>query len=164
MVASIRKQVAAKGRDPESFDFCIWVFTLIHDDPSVISRALDNPLFRWLAAIYGRMNMADWRVDGEEPVFPLDWHYSMKLVPHYYTDRAEVDRLLAGVTRRMSELCFIWGNAEQVAAQIQPYIDAGATCVDIAELLPLLLDPADAQAAIGRQLDVCARVKKNNPG
>jgi phthiodiolone/phenolphthiodiolone dimycocerosates ketoreductase len=164
MVRNIRKDVAAKGRDPEKFGFCLWVFTLIHDDPAVISRALDNPLFRWLVAIYGRMNMADWQAYGEEPAFPLDWHYSMKLVPYQYTDRAEVDRILGKVTRRMSELGFIWGNAEQVAAQIQPYVDAGATCIDLVELLPLLLDPADAQASIGRQLDVCARLKKSNPG
>ena len=88
----------------------------------------------------------------------------MKLVPYYYTDRAEVDRILGKVTRRMSELGFIYGNAAQVAAQIQPFIDAGATCIDLVELLPLLLDPVDAQTSIGRQLDVCAQIKKNNPG
>ncbi len=164
MVRSMRNDVAAKGRDPEKFGFCLWVFTLIHDDPEVIRKALDNPLLRWLVAIYGRMNMADWHAYGEMPAFPVDWHYSMKLVPYQYTDRAEVDRILGQVTRKMSELGFIWGNAEQVAAQIQPFVDAGATCIDLVELLPLLLDPADAQASIGRQLDVCARIKKNNLG
>ena len=60
-------------------------------------------------------------------------------------------------------MTYFVGNAEQVAAQIQPFIDAGATHVDILDMLPLVLDPADAQAGLGRQIDVCARIKKANP-
>ena len=162
-VKVMRDGVEAKGRDPTAFGFCLWIFTLIHEDPDVISRALDNPLVRWLAAIYGRMNMADWAAYGEQPAFPMDWHYSMKLIPNRFTDKNEVDQILARTTRRMSELCFIHGNAEEVTRQIQPFIEAGATCIDIVDMMPLILDPADAQASLGRQLDVCARIKKNNP-
>ena len=87
----------------------------------------------------------------------------MKLIPNRFTDKNEVDQILARTTRRMSELCFIHGNAEEVTRQIQPFIEAGATCIDIVDMMPLILDPADAQASLGRQLDVCARIKKNNP-
>jgi phthiodiolone/phenolphthiodiolone dimycocerosates ketoreductase len=163
VVSSMRQGVHARGRDPAKFDFCLWAFCLIHDDPNVISRALDNPLFRWLTAIYGRMNMADWAAYGETAAFPLDWHYSTKFIPNRYTDRREVDGILGRVTRRMCEQGFLSGSAADLAAQIQPYIEAGATCIDVVDMLPLVLDPADAQAGLGRQLDLCARIKRNNP-
>ena len=51
---------------------------------------------------------------------------------------------------------------EEVAARIQPIIDAGATHVDIIDTLPLILDSADVRKSRSRQLDVCARIKKAN--
>ena len=78
------------------------------------------------------------------------------------TNQAEVDDILSRVTRKMSELSFVYGNPAQVAEQIQPYIDAGATCIDLCDVMPLVLDAADAQASLGRQIDVCARIKQRN--
>lgn len=161
-VAKTRAQVAGHGRDPDKFDFAPWTFTLIHDDPKVIDRALENPMMRWMVAIYGRLNNNDWLEYGVEPAFDLDWHYAMKLIPNRYTDPQEVNRILSRVTDRMCELTFIRGNAAEVAAQIQPYIDAGANVIDLIDVMPLTLDPVDAQAGLMRQLDVCARIKQNN--
>ena len=158
-VKTTRQAVAAKGRDPEAFEFAPWVLTLVHDDPAVLDRAFDNPLIKWLVAIFGRLNNNDWAEYGIEPAFTADWHYSMKLVPNRLTDKAYVESVMARVTRKMFDLTFIRGNAAEVAAQIKPYIDAGATCIDFLDTLPIILDPADAQAALGRQLDVCARLK-----
>lgn len=162
-VKTTRAQVASFGRDPEQYDFVPWFPVLIHDDPNVIDRALDNPLVRWIAAVMGRLNMSDWAEYGIEAPFPLDWHYSMKMLPHVMP-REEVDAALSRTTRKMAELTWIYGNAEQVADQIQPIIDAGATHVDILDMLPMTLEPADAQGGLARQLDVCARLKKRNSG
>ena len=162
-VKTTRAQVASHGRDPEKYDFVPWFPVLIHDDPNVIDRALDNPLVRWIAAVMGRLNMNDWAEYGIESPMPLDWHYSMKMLPHVMP-REEADAALARTTRKMAEMTWIYGNAEQVADQIQPIIDAGATHVDILDMLPLMLDPVDAQAGLGRQLDVCARIKSRNSG
>ena len=161
-IRETRKTVASHGRDPEDFDFVPWLPVLIHDDPAVIDRALNNPLVRWLAAIMGRLNMNDWAAYGMEAPFPLDWHYSTRLLPNTTTDKAYVDHILSRTTRKIAEMTYFVGNAEQVAAQIQPFIDAGATHVDILDMLPLVLEAADAQAALGRQIDVCARIKKRN--
>ena len=162
-VRATRRNLESCDRDPDDFDFVPWLPVLIHDDPAVIDRALDNALVRWLAAIMGRLNMNDWAAYGIEAPFPLDWHYSTKLLPNTTTDRAFVDYILSRTTRKIAEMTYFVGNAEQVAAQIQPYIDAGATHVDILDMLPLVLEPADAQAALGRQIDVCARIKNRNP-
>lgn len=163
-VANTRRSLDTKGRDPHDFDFCPWTFVMIHDDPSVIARAFDNPLVKWMVAIFGRFNNADWAEHGIESAFPADWHYSLKLLPNWITDTAEVDRILARVTRPMFEKTFLLGNAEQVAAQIQPYIDAGATHIDLISLLGLALELDDAQADFGRQIEVCARIKQRNSG
>lgn len=162
IVKTMRESVEAKGRDPQQFGFCLWIFTLMHDDPEVISRALDNPIVRWLAAIYGRMNMNDWAAYGEESAFPLDWHYAMKFIPNRFDDPAEADRILSRTTRRMAELCFITGNAKQIADKVQPFVDAGVTCVDLIDMLPLVLDASEMQASVARQLDACAMIKKRN--
>jgi phthiodiolone/phenolphthiodiolone dimycocerosates ketoreductase len=161
-VRNTRRSVAAHGRDPESFDFGAWIPVLIHDDSNVIERAFDNPLIKWLTAFFGRLNNADWIQMGIDPPFPPDWHYSMKLIPNRWTDVGEVDAILKKVTRRMCEESFIYGNAEQVAEGIQRYVDAGATCIDLIDVLPMVLNPEDAQAGLGRQLDVCARIKQRN--
>ena len=62
----------------------------------------------------------------------------------------------------MCELAFVYGSSAQVADQVQAYIDAGATCVDLCDTLPIVLDASDAQAGLLRQLDVCARIRNRN--
>jgi phthiodiolone/phenolphthiodiolone dimycocerosates ketoreductase len=161
-VHNTRNAVAAKGRDPDRFDFCPWVLSLVHEDPNVIDRALDNPILRWMSAFAGRLNMAAWREYSIEPPFSEDWHYSQKLLPHRYTDAAEVKRILSKVTRKMAELSYIYGSPAEVAKKIQPFIDAGATCVDVGDLLPLVLDPQDAQHSLGRSIEVCKHIKQRN--
>ena len=162
MVKRTRLSVESKGRDPDKFDFCPWIFAVIHDDPEVIDRAFDNPLIKWLVAIFGRFNNADWADYGMEGAFAADWHYSMKLLPNWTTDKQEVDRILSRVTRKMFDMTFLRGNSAEVAEQIQPYIDAGANCIDLIDLLAVVLEPEDVQADLLRQIDVCARIKKRN--
>jgi phthiodiolone/phenolphthiodiolone dimycocerosates ketoreductase len=161
-IGTVKKTVAEKGRDPEAFEFCPWLQVLIHDDPAVIDKALTSPILRWFVAIFGRLNNADWSSYGIASAFPPYWHYSMKLIPNRLTDQRYVDDILSRVTPKMIELSVIRGNAAEVAEQIQPYIDAGSTCVDVLDVLPLVLDPVDAQASLARQLDVCARIKARN--
>ncbi len=156
------RAVEANGRDPEAFDFCPWLPVMIHDDREVINRALDNPLMKWMAAFFGRLNNADWAAYGMESPFPVDWHYSLKLIPNRLTDKAYVDEIISRVSRKHVEMTFICGTAAEVANQIQGFIDAGATCVDVIDTLPMMLDPADAQAGLGRQLDVCTRIRQRN--
>ena len=161
-VRNTRKAIAGHGRDPEQFDFAPWVFTLVHDDPKVIDRALENPLLRWMAAIFGRLNNHDWAEYGEQPAFDPDWHYSLKLIPNRLTDQQEVNRILSKVTDRMCELTMFRGNPAEVAEQIQPYIDAGANVIDVIDVMPMMLEPEDAQAGLIRQLEVCNHIKQRN--
>ncbi|MFZ0714096.1 MAG: LLM class flavin-dependent oxidoreductase, partial [Mycobacterium sp.] len=63
-------------------------------------------------------------------------------------------------THEMAGKSFVWGTPESVARQVQQYVDAGATWVSVCDILPLLLDPVDAQAGLARNIDICARLKK----
>ena len=157
-VTSMKQDLERKGRDPEAFYFGVFSAHLIHEDPAVIDRALDNDLMRFDAAIMGRLNQADWAAEGVEPVFAANWHYARDLLPVSMT-RSEVDTVLAGVTRSMTEKMWINGTPAEVAAKIQPYVDAGATWVQVIDSLPAVLPPEDAANTIPRCIEVCRILK-----
>jgi phthiodiolone/phenolphthiodiolone dimycocerosates ketoreductase len=158
-VTSMKAGLERKGRDPEQFDFGIWFMSLVHDDSELLQRALDNPLMRWMAGVFGRLDQSAWDAEGIEPPLPRDWHYAMKLLPVKWTD-SEVEELLGRTTHAMAEKSFVYGSSESVAAQVQQYVDTGATWVSVCDILPLILDPADAQAGLARNIDICTRLKK----
>jgi phthiodiolone/phenolphthiodiolone dimycocerosates ketoreductase len=161
-VAALKDDLERKERDPEGFGFGTWVMLLVHDDPNVIDRALENPIFKWLAATAGRMNQTAWDREGIEPVMPRDWHYAMRMLPIAYSD-AEVEEILGKVTREMTEKSYIFGTAAEVTAEMQRHVDAGLTWIAPCDLLPMIGDPADVPAAMQRTLDVCALLKGGDP-
>ena len=157
-VHSLKEDLERKGRDPEAFGFGLWFMNAIHEDPEVIDRAFDGPIMRWMAATFGRLDQADWRRVGLEPIYPEGWHYSIRLRPMDVTEAQSAD-VVARTTRAHCEAAFSHGTPAEVAAEVQGYVDAGCTYVSICDLLPLVLTPEDAMTAIGRSLEVCGRVK-----
>jgi phthiodiolone/phenolphthiodiolone dimycocerosates ketoreductase len=57
------------------------------------------------------------------------------------------------------EAAFSHGTPAEVAAEIRPFIDAGCNYVAVCDLLPLVLEPADAQGAITRSIETCRLIK-----
>ena len=157
----LRSQVADHGRDPDAFKCALYPCALlIHEDENVIDRALDHQFCRWITGTWGRINQDDWRRDGFEPPQP-GWHYALNLLPVKVT-KAEADDVLSRVTREMSEMTWIYGTPAQVAEQLQPYIDAGASWLHLGDALPFLLDPEDAQQSVNRIIEVATILKKTN--
>ncbi|MEA2167462.1 MAG: phthiodiolone/phenolphthiodiolone dimycocerosates ketoreductase [Solirubrobacteraceae bacterium] len=130
----------------------------IHEDADVLSRAFDGALMKWMAANFGRLDNSEWRAMGIESVFGDDWHYSVKLRPIDVTEEESAD-VLARTPRAMVEKSFSHGTPAEVAADIQGYVDAGCTYVSVCDVLPICLEPEDAQGAIARSIDVCGRLK-----
>ena len=157
-VASLKEALERKGRDPDTFGFGLWFMNAIHEDAEVISRVFDGALMKWLAAICGRVDNSQWRGLGIESVFPDDWQYFVKLRPMDITVEESTD-VLARTPRGMVEATFCFGTPAEVAADVQGYVDAGCNYVAICDILPLCLEPADAQGAIARSIEVCARLK-----
>jgi phthiodiolone/phenolphthiodiolone dimycocerosates ketoreductase len=161
VIADVRGKVSSKGRDPNEFGFCPIQMMLVHEDQSVIDRALDNPAIRWVAAIWGRFNQAEWRDEGFEPPFPDDWHYAMKLLPHHMSD-AFVDEVLSKVTREMVEKALLVGTPDQVADQMQAYLDAGANRILPVNWAPLVMTPDQVEGAQEANLALVRRLKAAN--
>jgi len=158
-VSTMKAELERKGRDPEQFEFGIWFMSLVHEDADLLERALDNPLMRWMAGVFGRLDQSAWDAEGIEPPLPRDWHYAVKLLPVTWTE-SEIQGLLRRTTHEMAQKSFVYGTPESVAAQVEQYVEAGATWVSVCDILPLLLDPVDAQAGLGRNIEICARLKK----
>jgi len=157
-VADIKRRLEGYGRDPEVFDFAVMAQTLLHDDQELIRRSLDNPLLRWIAAVFGRLNQAAWEDEGIEPVFPRDWHYAVKLIPTEWT-ADEVYAVTEKVPETMLRKSFYHGPVKEVAATLDEYVQAGATWVATVDLLPLVLPADEAVAALDRWVDVCRALK-----
>jgi phthiodiolone/phenolphthiodiolone dimycocerosates ketoreductase len=157
-ISKLKKDVAAKGRDPEQFRVGAFCPVLVHEDEAVLDRALGNNLVRWIGAIFGRIQPSEWRRSGVEPAVPEGWTYFMKMKPHD-TPAAFVDEVVGKATRKMTELAYLWGNPRQVAAQLQAYVDAGVDWVAPVDYLPIISDPAEAAASLTRSIDICSIMK-----
>lgn len=155
----MRAQLVDKGRDPDAFRCGIWATTLMHEDPAVVDRALDNKLTRWLTAIAGRINMNDWDVEGIEPPMPRDWHYAMKMLPMSMSD-AEVEAVAGSATREMAERSYFAGSPAEVAKQIAPFVEAGVDFVTITDMLPFVLSAEEAATALGRSVALSSELKQ----
>jgi phthiodiolone/phenolphthiodiolone dimycocerosates ketoreductase len=136
----------------------VWATTLLHDDPAVVDRALDNKLTRWLTAIAGRIVMSDWDIEGIEPPMPRDFHYALKMLP-LSMELAEVEDWASRATRQMAERSFFYGTPAEAAAQFQPFVDAGVDFVTITDMLAFVLPVEQAQESLGRSIEFSAALK-----
>lgn len=158
VVADVREKVERAGRDPDAFDFSLWIPTFIHDDPGIIDAALENPLVKMWAAVFGRFHHGAWAEEGLELVMPEDFHYAMKAVPTQWT-RAECDDIVARVPRAMTEKSVFTGTPAEVAETIGAYVDAGATHVAVWDFGPMVRPAAEAPHALNRSLELCRLLK-----
>lgn len=159
-ITEMKQQVAAHGRDPEEFEFCIFAMVMPHEDPAMIERTLDNPLFRNLCAIMGRINMNDWDRVGIEPPMPRDWSYATRLVPTQLT-REEVDYMASRTTHEMSARTWICGTPQAVAKELGRYIDAGVTQINLVENLTWTLPFEEQHTGLERLIEVCRLLKQH---
>jgi phthiodiolone/phenolphthiodiolone dimycocerosates ketoreductase len=157
----IKEQLRVKGRDPKDFGFAPILMVAMHTDESVIDRVLDNPLARFIAAIWGRLHMPDWRKEGFEPPFPDDWHYANRLLPHKMS-AADIDDVLGKVSRDMVEKTYIIGTPQTVAAKLQRYIDAGVTRIMPGNVASVVLDPSEAEASMWADIELMRKLKETN--
>jgi phthiodiolone/phenolphthiodiolone dimycocerosates ketoreductase len=159
-ITGVKRLLEDKGRDPEKFDFALWGAVLISEDEELIDKALENVVVRWLAAMVGRFEQADWRKEGFEPPVGDDWHYGTKLLPlQYDKDQTAAKQILERMTPEVVRKAFVCGTPEQVASQLQEHVDAGVTWVEVADMMPFVLEPEQAAAAVEHSVRVCQILK-----
>jgi phthiodiolone/phenolphthiodiolone dimycocerosates ketoreductase len=155
----ILKTVAAKGRDPEKFEFAVWFPCLIGKDKNQLEGRFDNPLIKWLAAVFGRIEPTDWDKVGLRSPFPEGWRYYSDLLPHKTSDSL-IDGVLDTVTDAHVTSGWVCGTPAEVAAAITEYVEAGASWVCPMDYLPMVLDPAEATAAFERSIETATLIKQ----
>jgi phthiodiolone/phenolphthiodiolone dimycocerosates ketoreductase len=154
----ILRTVAGKGRDPHDFEFAVWFPALIAADEPQLQRHMDNPLIKWLAAVFGRIEPPEWESIGLENPFPHDWRYYKDLLPQDTTDEF-IESVLGKVTDDHVKAGWVCGTVEQVADQVRAYVDAGANWVCPMDYLPIVLEPVEAPAAFARSLQTLALIR-----
>ena len=159
----MKRELEARGRDPEAFGFGIYCPVLVHDDEAQIDRLLDNAIIRWLAGILGRIHAGDWRRDGIEPPVPDDWAYYQKLTPHSMDD-SFISQVLANTDREIAKKGWFYGTPAQVGAALAEYVQAGVTWVLPCDWSPLVLDAEDVvEHQLRRNIEICRALKHGAP-
>jgi phthiodiolone/phenolphthiodiolone dimycocerosates ketoreductase len=157
-VQTMRQDLERKGRDPESFMFGFWPFTLVYDTEEERERLLESPIVKWMSVVFGRLNHSEWAAEGIDRILPEGWHYAVKMLPHSMS-REEVDDIVARVPKEMVEKSWLIGTPAEVAAQLQPFVEAGATYIAPSDLAPAVMEPEEQQRVAERTLELCAHLK-----
>lgn len=148
------------GRDPDDFVFGLHHIVFVCEDKDEFERHVDNPLVKWYAATGGRLNMRDWEREGIAPVMPLDWHYAFDMCPGSWT-KEEILAVTDRVTPEMVRKTFFHGTPDEVAADIAPFVEQGATRHLVADVSGLIVE-TDPEGAIRQLGEICRRVKERS--
>jgi phthiodiolone/phenolphthiodiolone dimycocerosates ketoreductase len=157
-VGEVRRQLERKDRDPEAFTCGFWPFVLVYADDDQRERLFANPITKWMTAVFGRLHHGAWRDEGVELIFPEDWHYALRLLPHLMS-RTEVDDIVAAVTPTMIEKSWLVGTPAEVAAQLRPWVEAGARYIAPSDLAPMILEPDEQEGVFQRMIELCVHLK-----
>ncbi|WAJ45355.1 LLM class flavin-dependent oxidoreductase [Mycobacterium sp. Aquia_216] len=158
IVVDVKKKVEEVGRDPDAFEFSLWIPTFLHDDPAIIDQALDNKLVKAWAAVFGRFHHDVWADEGIDPIMPKGFHYALKAIPTQWA-REECDDIVSKVTRPMAEKSVFTGPPADVAKTIGEYVEAGATHIAVWDFGPMVRPVEEAPATMARALELCRLLK-----
>jgi phthiodiolone/phenolphthiodiolone dimycocerosates ketoreductase len=76
----------------------------------------------------------------------------LKMLPHQMS-RAEADDVVARVSPKMIEKSWLIGTPEEVAAQLRPWVEAGADY-----LAPAIMEPAEQPEVFQSMIELCAQL------
>jgi phthiodiolone/phenolphthiodiolone dimycocerosates ketoreductase len=153
-----RQTLKELGRGDDTFHFGLHHITFITKDKDDFEQYIDNPLVKWYAATGGRINQNDWAPEGIDPVMPLDWHYALHMKPNSMT-LGELKAVTDRVTPEMVRKTFFYGTPDDIAAEIKPFVEQGATINLIADFAPMLM-PTVPEATIEASAEICRLIKQ----
>jgi len=159
-VMEMREKVEGHGRDPDEFGFGIWNICVCHDDEDGIEEVLANPLVKYFAGQFGRLDTSQWVEEGETPVMPDGWHYAMKWAPFEQSDE-EVQRIVRETTPSMTRKAFHVGTPDQLRELNASFVEAGASFIGMLDMTPLALGPEQAQQSVRRHCEMFAGLKES---
>lgn len=157
-VEGLRRDLERKDRDPDLFTFGFWPFVLVYDTEDQRDRLMASPIVKWMTAVFGRLHHGDWLAEGVDLIFPEDWMYALKLLPHQMS-QAEVDDVVAGVTPKMIEKSWLIGTPAEVAAELREWVLAGANYIAPSDLAPAVLEVDEQPGVMTRMIELASHLK-----
>jgi phthiodiolone/phenolphthiodiolone dimycocerosates ketoreductase len=154
-VATLRKLTEEAGRDPDEFRFIGAFITVAATDTAKVDQMTENLALRWNAAAMVPDDGA-WRKAGATNPLGSNWSYARDLIPMAWSreDTLAIANQVPPEVVRAVNMC---GTPDEVATQIQPYIDAGCNDVLIINLAALAAT-GDMGDAMGEYMGTMAQL------
>ena len=137
-VQDLRRGTEEAGRDPDDLIIMFGTTCVVADTEARVELACQSPALRWDAAALCPDGEAFRRMCGRDNPLGADWSYPRDLIPMDIgrdDALAIVDQMSADDVRA-TRFC---GTPQQVADQLQPYVDGGATHVMLNNYAELVL-------------------------
>ena len=163
-VQTIKRGAEQRGVDPDPLMFHLMAACLIYEDESEREFLENNLALRFHAAIEVPGADATWkRWGGGESPFGRDFFYSRDFVPTEWS-LEDCLKIAHQVDPAMVKRSKLLGTPGDVADQLQPYIEAGATHVGLGNFSSLIMtgDWGDAIAKGNLALAVVDDLRKRN--
>ncbi|HEV8622832.1 MAG TPA: LLM class flavin-dependent oxidoreductase [Acidimicrobiia bacterium] len=152
-VRQLKRSAEEAGRDPDDVTVFLAFPSVIGPNDAAVTEATENAALRWDAAAM----LADtscWTRAGMKNPLGDDWSYSRDLIPMWWT-REDALKIVEQVPPEAVRATRVTGTPAEAAAQIAPFIEAGATHVLVANYLPLIMsgDFSDALQGTSQSLE-----------
>ena len=163
IVREVKQRAEAAGRDPDQLAFFGGICAIVAPTEAQVAKATENLAIRWDVASLVP-GPSSWARFGKTS--PLgDWSYPRDLVPMDWS-REDALRIARQVTPEDVRNLRVCGTPQQVADQLQPYIDAGMNKILIANYGELVLsgdwgDALAGQRVVAETYDI---IRRRNSG
>ncbi|MFE9322588.1 LLM class flavin-dependent oxidoreductase [Nocardia sp. NPDC052278] len=157
-IAVVRESAERAGRDPDKLRFAASVLTLMADSDDELNRLAATSILRWNTIVYGAVSGAEWQQFGYRHPLGDDWGYAKNLVPERMPTQLFNDAVGAVPVEAVRRLGHFSGTPDQVAEQIEPYIEAGLDYAFLVEHAPLA-DPSTVATSATNLADLTARLR-----
>jgi phthiodiolone/phenolphthiodiolone dimycocerosates ketoreductase len=163
-VQDLRRGAEQAGRNPDDLIIMLGTACLVADTEDKVEEACQNPAMRWDAAALCPDGESFRRMTGRDNPLGPHWSYPRDLIP-MNVSRDDALKIVDQVTPDDVRAARFSGTPPQVADQLQPYIEAGATHVLTLNYADLVLtgDFGDATGGGHAMLDLVDIMRKRNP-
>ncbi len=125
-VRLIRTTAVGGGREPDEIDIHLGINVVMTEDEQALPALLANPIVKWFAAVILPINTSMFRDWGMPHPYGYDYNYHRDCIPEW-VGVDEFRRVTSAVPVEAVPKVMFVGTAEQVHAQIEPYLRYGVS-------------------------------------
>jgi phthiodiolone/phenolphthiodiolone dimycocerosates ketoreductase len=158
-IATIERHARSVGRDPSEIGVLTIICAVMTEDEDALDRLARHPIVQW-ATLLGASAQTFNKLGLAHPC-GSDWNYFRDCIPEWISKRQYLEmtsRITPEAVRRIN----FFGTADQVAAQLEPWLAAGITDVVLynptalcgSEFLPGVMAAGDRLMKLLREVPV----------